>query len=420
MKNIFLFNSILAIVCVLSMCTSAMAYPIDGYDYTGIDRLLYHYRNYTDSTTNSRLDSGAMLMLDDIKLHLDDGSVAWPEKDEDLMKSLQGVFRYLEPQYSISVMDITDPENLRYAGLKENVGYQPGSVAKIIAAVTLFHSLHGIYGDDWEAIHDVLHTKLVYGGDYVHSDHHTIPLYDVRRGIYSKRIAQGDDLFTLYGWLDHMFSKSSNAAASVIMREALLSHILDVDYHCADHEIMEETIKHHGRVALGQISEDITNCSLQSIGVEQEEFRLGGFFTSGAEQHVMRSGGSIGTTRGLLKFLFALESGKVINPDISLEIKRLMYLTDRRIRYAASHVLDDAAVYFKSGSLYSFKPEPGFVKKKYAGNRYNYMNSVAIVERQDSARTTYLVALMSNVLRKNSVGEHYALAGHIDKMMTEK
>jgi len=417
MQRKYLYKFLLFLFATTMISQHAAAYPIDGYDHTGIERLLYHYRNYTDSTATTRLDSGAMLMLDDIRLSLEEGVGAWPDKDENLMTSLRSVFRYLEPQYSISVMDITDPDNLRYAGLREEVGYQPGSVAKIIAAVTLFHSLHGIYGDDWEAIHEVLLTKRVYGGDYVHSDHHTIPLYDVEKGVYSKRIAQGSDLFSLYGWLDHMFSKSSNAAASVIMREALVSHILDVHYHCADHDTMEETIQHHGRVALGQLSEDLTNCALQSINISQDEFRLGGFFTSGAEQHVMRSGGSIGTTKGLLKFLYALETGTVISPEISLEIKRLMYLTDRRIRYAASHVLDQDAVYYKSGSLYSFKPEPGFVKKKYAGNRYNYMNSVAIIEKQDSAQTKYLVALMSNVLRKNSVGEHYALAGHVDRMI---
>jgi len=45
------------------------------------------------------------------------------------------------------------------------------------------------------------------------------------------------------------------------------------------------------------------------------------------------------------------------------------------------------------------------------------MNSVAIVEKQDSSKRKYMVALMSNVLRKNSVGEHYGLATQMDRLI---
>jgi len=162
------------------------------------------------------------------------------------------------------------------------------------------------------------------------------------------------------------------------------------------------------------------NCPLRDIGIEEDEWRLGGFFTRGAERYVGRKGGSIGTTKGLMKFMFALDKGEVINERISLELKRLMYLTDRRIRYASAKILDDHAVYFKSGSLYSFYDEPGFVKREYAGNRYNYMNSIAMIERQDSTEKKYLVSLMSNVLRKNSVGEHYALAYRMDELISDE
>jgi hypothetical protein len=46
------------------------------------------------------------------------------------------------------------------------------------------------------------------------------------------------------------------------------------------------------------------------------------------------------------------------------------------------------------------------------------MNSVAIIEQPDT--TTYLVILMSNVLRKNSSYEHSYLAGEIDRIVREK
>ncbi|NND72713.1 MAG: hypothetical protein HKN43_14135 [Rhodothermales bacterium] len=114
-----------------------------------------------------------------------------------------------------------------------------------------------------------------------------------------------------------------------------------------------------------------------------------------------------------MKFLVRMESGSVVDQESSLELKRLLYMTDRRIRYAASPSLKTAAVYFKSGSLYSCAQEEGYSCGKYLGNKSNYMNSVAIVERADGA--IYFVVLMSNVLKKNSASDHMNLASRVDR-----
>jgi len=416
MTNIMRY--IVLLICLLFGWKS-QAYPIDGYPYTGIDRLLYQYKILKDSTINSKLDKGALLRLSDIQLNLANSKNSWPTEDKGLEEKLKIIFQNLDPAYSVSIMDITNPNKIRYAGLKEDTGYQPGSVAKIIAAMGLFDALHKVYGDNWEDIRAILYTKKVRGNEFVVYDHHTIPIYDIKKDKYYKRKAAESDVFSLYEWLDHMFSKSNNGAASVVMREMLLIHIMDKNYECANQQDMNKIIDDAGKAVLSNLTEDLTNCVLESTGIDGGEYRLGGFFTSGAEKYVPRRGGSIGTTKGLMKFMFALENGQVINERISLEIKRLMYITDTRIRYASCKCLDNDAVYFKSGSLYSFKPEPGYVRKNYAGNKYNYMNSVAIVEKQDSTKRKYMVALMSNVLRKNSVNEHYALAKKIDDLLAE-
>jgi len=78
--------------------------------------------------------------------------------------------------------------------------------------------------------------------------------------------------------------------------------------------------------------------------------------------------GSKATPTGLMQYLIALERGLVVDYSSSLEIKRLLYITDRRIRYAAAPQLENAALFFKSGSLYKCKTEPGFDCKKYMGN----------------------------------------------------
>jgi len=406
---------------ILSISLASSAYPIDGYQYTGIDRLMYHWKIHQDSTATSKLKNGAFLMMNDISLSMIDTDYDWSmAADPKMQKSVDRIFNTLEPQYSLSIMDISSPSQIKYAAVRDEVGYQPGSVGKLAITVALFHELARVYDHDWDMIHAVLYTKTVKSGPWGVPNHHTVPFYDIEADKYSNRKIVPADEFTLYEWLDHMMSKSSNAAASILMREAILVHVLDRYYDCASQAEMDAVFEDTDKSILADLSEDIMNCPLRELGINENEWRLGGFFTRGAEPFVPRQGGSIGTTRGLMKYMVALEQGKIVDERVSLEIKRLMYLTDRRIRYAASASIADDAVYFKSGSLYSFKDEPGFEPKSYAGNRYNYMNSIAMVEKQDSSGKKYMVALMSNVLRKNSVAEHYGLASQMDRLIEKE
>jgi hypothetical protein len=100
-------------------------------------------------------------------------------------------------------------------------------------------------------------------------------------------------------------------------------------------------------------------------------------------------------------------------------MKKLMYFTRRRYRYASSPALDSAAVYFKSGSLYSCNP--GSRCRKYMGDKKNILNSVAIVESpaRDPQPCVYLVALCSNVLKINSAVEHQTIATEIEEMILQ-
>ena len=96
-------------------------------------------------------------------------------------------------------------------------------------------------------------------------------------------------------------------------------------------------------------------------------------------------------------------------------------MTERRIRYASAPALRDAAVYFKSGSLYGCKPEEGFTCGKYKGNLINYMNSVAIVEQEiGGKRLHYIVTLISNVLLENSAVAHQTLGTRIHALIKQR
>ena len=119
-----------------------------------------------------------------------------------------------------------------------------------------------------------------------------------------------------------------------------------------------------------------------------------------------------------MRYLLRLEQGRIVDDWSSREIKRLLYVTERRIRYASSPALADAAVYFKSGSLFKCAKEAGFTCRPYAGNVMNYMNSAAIVESPAGGRKRYYMStLVTNVLRKNSAAEHQALATRLQQLL---
>jgi hypothetical protein len=153
-------------------------------------------------------------------------------------------------------------------------------------------------------------------------------------------------------------------------------------------------------------------------GLDPAQLSQGSLFTKEGKARIPGAGGSTSTPRELLHYLVLMEQGRLVDEWSSLQIKRLLYLTDIRIRYASQPALDDSAVYFKSGSLYACRPEPHFACEKYKGNVKNLMNSIAMVESEEQGHSLhYLVAVLSNVLRKDSAEEHQALALRIHRLI---
>ncbi len=414
-------KTIFAIIAILFLCSPVYSYPIDGYELTGIRRLLYLEMVQRGELKGTLPKDGALLSINDIKLNLTgrrgDSLISLPAANEKLQKSIDALFPILDESYSIAVLDITPGRPLRYAKRKEKMGYQPGSVAKLIVVAALFHELQQIYPDSFEKRQELLKTKYVHGGKWVNYDEHTIPAFNPETKQLKRRVAVESDLFNLYEWADHMISASNNGAASVVWREVLLMHVFGKDYPALTEEKANEYFSQTPRATLMQLSVDVINTPIRNAGIDEKELRLGSFFTRGAKAIIPGSGGSVGTPIGFMKYLVLIERGKMVDEKSSLEIKRLMYSTSTRIRYASSPQLNSAAVYFKSGSLYECQPEPGYVCNKYMGNKNNFMNSVIIVEHKDG--TIYLVALMSNVLKKNSAVDHNALASKIDRVIRQ-
>ena len=411
---------LLVVVFSASAFTSYTYYPIDGYERTGIKRLkrleLIKSGELKDATA---LPAGALKSYSDIQLNLlsrkNDSAMGLMQVNEDFQKEINALFRGLDKSYSLTVLDISDPENVRYAERNETAGYQPGSVGKLAVLNGLFTQLAKIYPDSFELRTELLKNKFVKAGVWGLTDEHTIPIYNIEKNTLVKRQVIASDVFTLYEWADHMLSVSNNGAASIVWREVLLMAAFGDKYPDLTQEETDAYFKETPRKELTDLGNDVVNLPLRELGITADEWRLGSFFTKGANTYVGDKGGSIGSPQGLMKFLVQLEQGKVVDEASSLEMKRLMYMTDRRIRYAQSPALKEAAVYFKSGSLYKCDRSKGEACGKYMGNVTNFMNSVIIVEHPDNCR--YMVVLMTNVLRKNSASDHMYLAGNIDKLI---
>jgi hypothetical protein len=305
------------------------------------------------------------------------------------------------------VLDISDPAKPRYVEVNGNRIQNPGSVGKIMVALAWFQALADIYPDDVEARHRLLYETVITADGFIRTDGHTVPFYKPGDAMVKRRpIAEGDsaNLWTFFDW---MLSASSNAAASTMMEHLILLVHFGKDYPVS-------------KQAAAQLSKIYLDAMIQPLarnGLDSEKLRQGSFFTREGKKRVPGTT-SVATARELMKYAVFMEQGKLVDSWSSLQIKRLLYLTDIRIRYASQPALDGSAVYYKSGSLYGCKPEPGFECGKYMGNRMNYLNSVAIIESEENDRSLgYIVVVLSNVLKKNSSEQHQELAKSIHRLI---
>ncbi len=409
--------TIIAII-MMAFVGETVAYPWDGFSMTAIRRLVRLQLIMEGIINDTKPVPGAQKTLEEIKLNLmnekGDSLDVFPAFSPALQKSINSLFPNMDESYSLCVLDITPGKPLRYAYRQEKRGFMPGSVAKLAVLAGLFSELEKLHPDSFEKRQELMKNRIVRAGKWANFDEHTIPVYNLTTQKLVKKVVQENDTCSLYEWADHMVSVSNNAAASIVWKEAMLMRAYGANYPpSAEQEAMffRDTPKSQLRdLAIGVVNEP-----LRKMGITTDEFRLGSMFTRDAKAMVPGAGGTTASPYGMMKFLVAMERGKIVDSTSSLEIKRLMYSTDRRIRYAASTALNNAAVYYKSGSLYKCIVEEGFLCKKYMGNVDNYMNSVVVVEQPDGS--IYMVTLMSNVLRKNSANDHFALASQIDKIV---
>ena len=404
------------LVCLLftlfGLSAVSHAFPLDGAAETGIMRLEGYRLAQQGKIAGNRVPKGAQLPSERIGLRLIDqrDNVSF-EPDAELTRRVVELLGEDADDYSISVMDMSEPGKFVYAEHQADLLRNPGSVGKIVVALAVFQALADIYPDDVNARHRLLRDSLITADAFIRKDHHRVPFWlpeDMR--MLRRPLAEGDtDNFWTY--LDWSLSASSNAATSMIIKHLLLLRHFGRAYPVGYSEQQA-----YFSQSKKQLQQDLLEALLGPLtrnGMDTYRLRQGSFFSRYGKQQVPGTN-SICSTRELMRYLILMEQGKLVDAWSSLQLKKLLYLTQWRIRYASSPALVDAAVYFKSGSYYRCKSEPGFVCKKYMGNVLNLMNSVAIIE---SPGLYYMVTITSNVLRKNSAVEQQTLATRLHRLM---
>ena len=401
----------------LVLTTVVSAYPLDGYGDTGIRRLEGMRLAQQGVVRDVKQPPGAMLNLAQVQPRLIGQTFDLPAPDAAFTQRMSGVLTGNMDAYGVALLDLSDPAKPLYAEHRADHQQNVGSVGKLVVAMALFQALADTYPNDTEKRTAVLKNTQVTADAFAHWDHHTIRLFDPATKTLVRRPVRDGDRGSLFEWLDWMLSVSSNSAGSMVMREAMLVRQFGTRYPRPDAEIEQFFRDTPGRELTALFDRTFVE-PLTRNGLDVAMLRQGSFLTAEGKQLVSGVGNSYGTARELMRLLLRMEQGRLVDEWSSRQIKRLLYMTERRIRYASSPALADSAVYFKSGSLYDCEPEPGFNCGPYRGNVRNYMNSVVIVESPASGRRLhYAVTLISNVLRKNSAATHQALAADIHRLV---
>jgi hypothetical protein len=408
----------LLLVLLSTLPTLVEAYPIDGYSYTGIRRLEYYRLAREGEIPGPRYPKGQYLDLDQVQPRWTqtDGSTL-PAQDEEFSRKLtQMLDKGARPNYGIAVLDLSDPTAPRYGAHNGEMQANVGSVGKILVALGIFHQLAQIYPKDIAARERVLKESRVIADAFSQYDHHGIVLFDLEKRRKVSRSMRIGDVGNLWEYLDWMMSASSNSAAAMIQKELIALAHFRTRYPVSEEE-KAAFFKTTSPAELGRILHTTQSNAVIAAGLEPEHIRQSSLFTRGGNQRVARGGASWARPDQLVKYLYRLEAGKLIDAWSSRELKRLLYMTQRRIRYASHPALHETAVYFKSGSYFQCHDGPRGCKK-YMGDKTNRLGSVAIIESPaENPRLLYLVAVMSNVLKVNSAVAHQTLALRIQRLI---
>ncbi len=413
-------------VVILALGLSAVqlqAYPLDGYPDTGITRVEGARLAYEGIIKDHiKQPPGALLSTAEVDIRLREyQDFQIPAADPELTREIAEMLGEHADRYGVTVLDLSDIDNPRYAEWRGDYKQNVGSVGKLMVALGFFQALKDSYPEDLSGIQRaaVLKNTSVTADEFSVRDSHTIRVFDPVTQTLDRHVMKLGEVANQWQYLDWMLSVSSNAAAAMNQRNSMLLRQFGQQYPIPDEQI-KAFFKDTPRKELTDLYQRTFWEPVTRNGMDISQIRQGSFFTATGKRKVSGGGNSYATARQLMEYIVKMEKGELVDDWSSTQLKRLLYMTERRIRYASSPTLKEAAVYFKSGSLYSCAKEEGFKCGKYKGNVRNYMNSVAIIESPAAERDLfYIVIVISNVLKQNSAVDHQSMATRIHRLMEE-
>ena len=208
---------------LLSISNLGFAYPLDGYPETGIRRVEAARLAVFGKMRGRQQPPGALLPTNLVDLRLlDHPDLKLPDPDPEFTARVLQLLGKKADRYGIAVMDLSDLDHPRYAEHRADYKQNVGSVGKIAVAVAVFQALADIYPDDIEARKRVLRETIITADKFIEWDHHEVRIWNPETGALSFRPLQAGDQGSLWEYLDWTLSISSNAAASMVMKNAML------------------------------------------------------------------------------------------------------------------------------------------------------------------------------------------------------
>jgi len=228
----------LIVLLLMSVSQVIVAYPLDGTLYTGVQRLEGYRLGQQGKARSRKLPSGALLKMNQVRPRLERATEPQiPPVDSAFSEQVRKLLR--APSYGIAVLDLTDRDNPVYAEHNAEQAFNPGSVGKLAAVMGVFQALASIYPEDISARESILKNTMVTADAFIDTDHHVVPFWRAEENRIQKRKLRKGDVASLWTYLDWMLSASSNAAASMVIKQLMLLEKFAEDYPVTERQQQE-------------------------------------------------------------------------------------------------------------------------------------------------------------------------------------
>jgi len=291
-----------------------------------------------------------------------------------------------------------------------------GSVGKLVVALALFQALADAWPDDLERRATVLRDTTVTADAFSQSDHHTVRFFDPATKTLARRTIRVGDKGSLLRVPRLDAVPSSNSAAGMVMREAMLLRQFGKAYPVGEDEIrrfFSETRKSE----LTALFERTFVEPVTRNGLDVNLLRQGSLFTHQGKRIVpararatarpassRATSSSSSRAASSTRSRAARSSGSSTSPSAASATPRRPPSRPRR----CSSSPDRCTSASRSRAFAASRTR----------ERQELHDSVAIVEHPAGGRRLYyMVTIVSNVLRRNSASVHMELATRLQKLL---